>query len=105
MEELVQLIVKSYGIVGLFMLSPLVGIVYVWKHSHKIQQDSDSKIKELQEKLNKTNEDRVNDLKEMSERLLKVISSNTSTISETNMLLERLGDYMSSQMKKEKKAD
>lgn len=96
MEELVQLIVKSYGVVGLIMLSPLVGIVYVWRHSHQIQSAADTERAKMQESLNQVNEKRVNDLKEISERLVKVISTNTSTTAETNILLERLGSYLSS---------
>jgi uncharacterized protein YbgA (DUF1722 family) len=84
------------------MLSPLVGIVYVWRHSHKIQAAADTERAKMQESLNQVNEKRVNDLKEISERLVKVISTNTSTTAETNILLERLGSYLSSTQQSKK---
>jgi len=102
MEELIQLITKTYGIVGLIMMSPFIGLVYVWRHSHKVQEDADKKNTELQLKINEVNEKRVSDFKEVSERLIKVISSSTSTSNETNLLLERLGDYLSSAMQSKK---
>ena len=33
MEELIQLIAKTYGLAGLIMLSPFVAVVFLWRHT------------------------------------------------------------------------
>lgn len=84
MEELIQLITKTYGIAGLIMLSPFVAVVFLWRHNLK-----------LQDKLETSQEKRIKDARDVSDRLIKVAENQSSLSKETNMALENVGDALS----------
>lgn len=95
MEELVQLVIKTYGIIGLVMLSPFVGIMVLWRYHVKMQDKNHKSNEELQNKLNELNQKRVDDSKAIIDKLLLVAGEQGALSKETNMALDRVGDLLS----------
>lgn len=83
MDELVQLIAKTYGIAGLIMLSPFVMLGYVWKNNVK-----------LHDQVSKVQEARVNDAKAMSDRMLELVGEQAGLNKETNIVLDQVRDLL-----------
>lgn len=101
MEELFLLIEKTYGIAGLIMLSPFVGLVVVWKHNVSLQKDIRSISKEntvLSEKhaetIAKLQESRVADGKAMAEKILTLVEESAGTSKETAIALDQVRDLL-----------
>lgn len=83
MEELLLLISKTYGLVGLFIVAPVGALVVVWRHNVKLQKD----LAEAQ-KL------RVKDAQDINSKLIDIVREQTGLSTETNLALERIGDAM-----------
>lgn len=84
MDELIQLVAKTYGIAGLIMLSPFVAVVFLWKHNIA-----------LQNKLETSQEKRIKDAQAVADKLITVATTQSSLSKETNMALENVGDALS----------
>lgn len=83
MEELVQLVVKTYGLVGLFLLAPMVAIVYLWRRNMKLDADM-SRIQEL----------RVTDAKSVSEKMMEIVVEQAGLNKETNIALDQVRELL-----------
>lgn len=94
MEELVQLIVKTYGVAGLIMLSPFAAVIFLWRHYIKVVEKHHKAIEDLQNKLHDLNQKRVDDAKAITERVITLVGEQSSLNKETNMALERVGDAL-----------
>ncbi len=84
MDDLLALIVKTYGLAGLIMLSPFVAVFFLAKH-----------IINQTKEIARINEQRVADAKAISDKLMTIVSEQSGLNKETNMALERVGDMMS----------
>ena len=105
MEELVQLIVKTYGIVGIILLTPTVACIFLWRHyvsvteghtghgkvwGDKLQALADSnaaKIEVLQQK-------RIDDVRALGDAVLRIAIEQAAMNKETNMLMERINETL-----------
>lgn len=105
MEDLVTLIVKTYGLVGAILLSPFIAVYFLWKElkatreSTLAQRNTDTDkfnntINSLSERLIKVQEQRVADVSSISEKMMVIISEQSAVSRETNMALERVGDFL-----------
>lgn len=105
MEELVALIAKTYGIAGLIMLSPFVGLAFVWRHNivlqTKVSDMSVANAKEVSElnqnhrtELSRIQESRVADAKAMSEKILDFVEESAGTSKETAIALDQVRDLL-----------
>ena len=123
MNEIVELVAKTYGIVGLLILAPVAATVYLWKYVINLQKTLTEKdaeyIKQVIEVTRKNIEDlnklhqsrlddilkanlqvlsvqekRVTDAQEVVGRLVTMISEQTAMNTETNLALERVGDFI-----------
>lgn len=83
MEEIVQLVTKTYGVAGLIMLSPLVAVVFLWRQN--LAQTIE---------LARVNEQRIADAKAVSEKLLLMVKEQSTLNQQTNSALERVGDVI-----------
>lgn len=121
--DLVELITKTYGLVGLLMIAPVISTVWLWLHIAKTRNDSinretahskqiieitgkhvaelkesyDQRLKhaaELQEKVAEVQRMRVDDAQSVVTKLITTISEQTATTTETNLALERMGDFI-----------
>lgn len=83
MEELVQLVIKSYGLVGLFILAPMVALSYLWRRNNKLDADI-SRIQEL----------RVNDAKAIAEKMMEIAIEQSATSKETSIALDQVRELL-----------
>jgi len=90
-DELLKLIMNTYGIVGLIILSPLVALKFMWEHSKDLQKQ----LQAANERVNETHSRRVEDAKEVGGKLMEMIGEHAELSKETNMALERVGDMLS----------
>jgi ubiquinone biosynthesis protein COQ9 len=90
-EQLFELVFKSYGIVGLIILAPLVALKYMWNHSKELQ----THLQTANERVNETHSRRVEDAKEIAGKLMAMIAEHAELSKETNIALERVGDMLS----------
>ncbi len=84
MDDLILSIQKSYGLVGLFMISPIAAVVFLWRQLLKTQ-----------DKLEAAKDDRTNDAKAISEKLIALVGEQSALNKETTVALERVGDMLS----------
>lgn len=90
MEEIFLLIQKTYGIAGLILLSPFVGLVIVFRHNTRLQTEVVKATIETVE----AQKQRVKDAQDVNVRLIEVIKEQSSLNTETNLALERIGDAL-----------
>lgn len=90
MEELFTLIAKSYGLVGLVLLSPFVAMVFLWRNNQELHKE----LAAANEKIGAVKDQRVEDAKEVAASLLKMTAEHAALSKETNMALERVGDLL-----------
>ncbi len=101
MEELIALISKTYGIAGLIMLSPFMGLVVVWRHNIKLQEQKDAQsekfdaaIKIAYDALAVVQERRVTDAHETSAKILTLVAENATVSSEISQALDQVRDLL-----------
>lgn len=90
MEEIFLLIQKTYGIAGLVLLSPFVGLVIVFRHNIRLQTEVVKATKETVE----AQKQRVKDAQDVNTKLIEVVKEQSSLNTETNLALERIGDAL-----------
>lgn len=113
MEELFQLLVKSYGIVGLLIAAPFGAAVYLWKDNKELNKDLVSLGKEhaktLQElhaahakvlteandKVVVAQQQRVQDAQGVMSKMIEIVSEQSSLNKETNIALDRISETVS----------
>lgn len=83
MDELIQLVFKSYGIVGVIIFTPVIAVVFLWRHNQT-----------LQERLQTANDKRIDDSQKISDKLMAMASEHAALAKETNIALDRIGDMM-----------
>jgi len=114
MGELLDLIYKSYGLIGLLIAAPFVASVYLWKDNIKLRSDTALQLAELNklriadtekfaislsavnDKIVKAQEQRVIDAQSITTKLVDIISEQSAMNRETNLALERVGDFLAS---------
>lgn len=102
MDEIIQLVVKSYGIIGLLLLSPFVGIFFLWRQNQALSKDvaaltatSGTMLVASNEKIVEAQKQRVADAHAIMDRLITMVNEQSGLNKETNLALERLSDLMS----------
>lgn len=90
MPELVDLFVKTYGIIGLVFLAPYVAAVYLWKDNRALHKEVVAKT-ELASAVQAL---RVEDAKQISEKLIEIVSENTSQARETVTAMDRVREMI-----------
>jgi hypothetical protein len=91
MEELVQLVFKSYGIVGLLLVAPLVALKFMWAHAKDLQVQ----LQAANDRVNDVHGQRVKDAQQVAEKLIVMVQEHAELSKETNMALDRVGDMLS----------
>lgn len=97
MDELVQLIGKTYGIVGLLILAPLAACVFLFRENQKLHKEqlegtstAASEIKASNESALEAQKMRVTDAQNIAQKLLDTMTKQTETNKETNLVLNLL---------------
>lgn len=94
MDEVIQLIGKSYGIIGLIILSPFIGIVYLWGHMKSQAKAQDEDYRKLEEKHEALHEKRNNDAKVMSEKVIEMASEQATLLTQTNASMDQIQELL-----------
>lgn len=94
MEELVQLITKTYGLVGLLILAPMAALTILYKDHRKMLKDREKQDKEWEERIGKVQEQRVQDAQAITAKLVEIVSEQSGLNRETNMALERISEML-----------
>jgi len=113
MEKIVQLVMETYGVAGLVMLSPFAAVVVLWRENLRIQKDAkDSetkyrtsctdcdkayadKLASINDKLVSAHEQRVKDAQAITSKMVEMVAEQSAMNRETNLALDRVGDLMS----------
>lgn len=90
MEEIIVLVQKSYGLLGVFLVLPLVAVIVVWRQNVKLQD----KVLKAHEDTTDAHKQRVKDAQEINVKLIDVLKEQTGLNIETNLALERIGDAL-----------
>jgi hypothetical protein len=90
MESILDLIVKSYGIVGVILISPILAMKYLWNHNQSLQE----KLQAANDKVAATESKRTDDAKEIAKTLISMAAEHAGLAKETNLALDRLGDTL-----------
>lgn len=87
MEDLLQLVLKSYGIVGVMLLLPVAACVVLWRQNLALHAEvvSQSNVALDAQKQRSADQER------MTEKLLEVIKEQTELNTEINGVLSRVG--------------
>jgi hypothetical protein len=93
-EELIQLIAKTYGIAGLIMLSPFIMLGYVWRNNQKLHAEISKVQSERATAVEKIQEARVGDAKAMSEKMLVLVEEQAGLNKETNIALDQVRELL-----------
>lgn len=103
MEEIIQLIIKTYGLIGIFLLLPLVFCYLLWRENKtltkQLQTNHDSAAKKIQEcndRIVEAHKARVIDGQAINNRLIEMVSEQAALNKETIMAMDKLGEKVSS---------
>lgn len=112
MDELIQLITKTYGLVGLLILAPMGGLVIVYRDYRRAQAERDRAEREWAERLRKCEQEcgerlsvvndkvigaqlqRVADAQAVTSKLVELVSDQSALNRETNLALESIGNTL-----------
>jgi hypothetical protein len=100
MNEVIELIAKTYGIVGVLILLPVVSTVWLALESRRIQKDKSAIEKALTEKLESVHNQRVEDAKAISGKLMEMASETSSLSKETNIVLHRISEQIENALRR-----
>jgi C4-dicarboxylate-specific signal transduction histidine kinase len=95
MEDLVQAILKSYGLIGLFMIAPVVAAVFLWLDNKRLNNKMQTIAEKSSERIETAVEKRVEDAQAITNKLVEMIHEQSSLNKETNLALDRIGDMVS----------
>lgn len=83
MEEILQLLFKTYGLLGLLLMAPFIAVHFLWKDN-----------KSLRKELSELNKQRIDDAHQVSTSLIKTVTEQSVLNKETNLILERMGETL-----------
>lgn len=95
MEELFNLVLKSYGIVGILILLPAAAAFVLWKQNERLHAEVVAQTTlalEAQKDRTKDQQARVADTERMMEKVVEIVREQTALNTEINGVLSRLGE-------------
>lgn len=102
MDELVHAIVKSYGLIGVFMLSPVIATIYLWRDNIRLNNEMRAlsakyveQVDSLGQRVVAVQDKRVDDSKSISDKLVALVTEHVAQAKEQTLALDRVGDMVS----------
>lgn len=95
MDHLLDLVVRTYGIVGIIILAPYFACGFMWREIRAQAVKIEDKNKELLDKLTDLQNKRLDDAKHLATKMADVSQAQSLSSSETNMTLQRISDIIS----------
>ena len=90
MEELLQLIAKTYGLVGLLIVAPFVATVYLWKQNAKLHAE----VVFATQAATKATEQRVTDAQQITTKIIALVEEQAGLNKETNIALDQVRELL-----------
>ena len=90
MEELFTLIYKSYGLVGILVISPVVACIYIWRENKALHLATARQIAVSHDRVAAALQQRVEDAQSITNKLVEIVSEQAAVNRETNLALDRL---------------
>ncbi len=100
MEDLILLVQKTYGLIGLILFSPVAATVFLWIENKSLTRLLVSNTEAAHDKLAGVQAHRVDDAKAIMEKLMLIVSQQSSINEETNCALERIEERIGKQLAK-----
>lgn len=97
MEELINLVVKTYGLVGFVLLAPYVALVYMWRQNVKLNADLvayGEKLAMAKEGVTAAQAQRVVDAQQTATKMMELVSEQSGLNKETNITLDQLRELL-----------
>ena len=85
---------KSYGLLGVFIIAPLIALIFVWRHSESRIEKLQNEVVKATKEIAEAQKQRVKDAQDVNVKLIEVVKEQTGLSIETNLALERIGDAM-----------
>jgi NACalpha-BTF3-like transcription factor len=102
MNELLELITKTYGLVGLLLAAPFVACYFVWMENKRLTasweksfETARTNLQELNDKIVSAQQQRVADAQAITSKLIEIVSEQASVNKETNIALSNLDEKLS----------
>lgn len=87
MDKIVELVMKSYGLVGFMLIAPLIGLAVLWRAYVKREDEHIKELSAAHGVVAATQEKRVIDAHSMAEKMMDLASEQSALNKETNLLL------------------
>jgi hypothetical protein len=102
MDEVLQLVIKTYGIVGVLILAPVVGVVFVWRSKEVLHGKYVADLKKLSEDYSKAitsmHNDQVTRLVEVHQSQIKLLSDSSDKVVASQALRVADGQAITSKL-------
>lgn len=95
MEDLLILIGKTYGLVGLLIVAPFFGLFVVWTEYKKHIRETAATLAAANIRSEEAQKQRVADAQSITTRLMEMVEEQSSLNKETNLTLNRIGEMLS----------
>jgi hypothetical protein len=82
-NEIIELILRTYGIVGLLIAAPFFAVIILWRENRRLHAETVH-----------VQRCRVEDSQSVVSKLVDVVSEQSSLSRETNKALDRIADVM-----------
>jgi len=95
MDELLALVLKSYGIVGILILLPAAAAFVLWKQNKELHAEVVTQTNlalDVQKDRTKDQQARVADVERLMEKVVEIVREQTALNTEINGVLSRLGE-------------
>jgi len=106
MDSFLKLMIDSYGLFGLLLAAPVVGMIWLWRDTvrlntemRKMQDEFAKRQDDMGQRVAATQEKRVDDSHKIATQLVDIISEHAAAQKETNLALDRIGDMVSALMR------
>jgi hypothetical protein len=100
-EEIIQLIVKTYGLAGVFLLLPLGMCILLWRDGKDLRKqlqtnydDAARKIQTCNDRIIEAHKLRVQDSQAVSSQLILMVNEQTELNKDSVLALDKLGDRL-----------
>ena len=95
MEELITLIYKSYGLVGILVIAPIVDCIYIWRENKSLHYSTARQIALSHERVASALQERVMDAQSITNKLVEIVAEQAAVNRETSLILDRLETKLS----------
>lgn len=109
MQEIIELIAKTYGLVGVFLVLPLIACWALWRDNKELRAEAKKSNEEAAKHIQECNnvvveaqKQRVVDAQAISAKLIEMVAEQASLTKENILSMNRVSDKLTEWQYKEK---